>query len=150
MSVPLLLDARSALSLNQRSLAEFLGISSRTVQRWDAGRSQPVDAEWHKLARAVHPIDPELAARLAKAGRSSLDELGLGRAAPPPIDVRHLADGVVCAAAESMDLTPRAVRPAVFAAFRRARQMRLTVEDMESALAPPEPPRKKPRSADSM
>jgi hypothetical protein len=46
-----------------------------------------------------------------------------------------------------MNLTPSAVRPALLAAFRRAREMRLTVEDMENALTPRELPeeRKKRR-----
>src|SRR4029077_3744164 len=37
----LLNDVRRALSLNQRTLAELLQVSSRTVQRWDAGTSAP-------------------------------------------------------------------------------------------------------------
>ncbi len=140
MNVALTLEARSALSLNQRTLAEMLGISARTVQRWDARRSEPARSDWHAMARAVHPIDAELAERLAKEGRSSLEELGLvGAAAPAPpssaYELHHLADAVVCAAAEAIDLPPRAIRQALIAAFRRARQMRLSVEDMESALA---------------
>jgi DNA-binding transcriptional regulator YiaG len=97
MTVPLHFEARHALSMNQRMLAEFLGLSSRTVQRWDAGKGHPSPIEWHKLARATHATNPELAARLAKAGGSSLQELGFAPAEPPPVDVRHLADGVVCA-----------------------------------------------------
>lgn len=145
----LLWDARQALSLNQQTLAEFLGISSRTVQRWDARESAPTNSDLHKLARAVHPINPELAARLAKEGSSSLEELGIVRPPDPPppapapqpaYELAHLADGVVCAAAESMGLTPLAIRPALLAAFRRAREMHLTVEQMEEALAPKAPP----------
>jgi len=142
----LTLDARRVLSLNQRTLAEFLGLSSRTVQRWDARQSLPTHSDLHKLAHAVHPLDPELAARLAKAGSSSLEEVGIARppeSSPPAArayDLAHLADGVVCAAADSMSLTPNAIRPALVAAFRRARQMHLTVEDMENALSPKEQP----------
>src|SRR5258708_38339150 len=84
MNVALTLEARSALSLNQRTLAEMLGISARTVQRWDARRSEPARSDWHAMARAVHPIDAELAERLAQAGRTSLAELGLVGAPPPP------------------------------------------------------------------
>src|SRR5580658_1565840 len=79
----LLLEASRALSLNQRELAELLGISSRTVQRWFARRSSPISLHWHALARATHGAQPALAARLARQGGSSLEELALV-AQPPP------------------------------------------------------------------
>lgn len=143
----LLIQTHSALGLNQRELAELLEISLRTVQRWAAGRSSPAQHDWHAMARAVHPVDPVLAERLAAAGGSSLAALGFVPPpvpppvlppAPPPViyDPRHLADGVVCAAAESADLSPQAIRMVLLAAFRRAREMRLTVEEMERALTP--------------
>ena len=50
-----------------------------------------------------------------------------------------LAHGVVCVAAEAMDLSPRALRPALFAAFKHARELGLTMDAMETALAPPAP-----------
>jgi DNA-binding XRE family transcriptional regulator len=136
----LLNEVRWALSLNQRTLAELLQVSSRTVQRWDAGTSAPAMLDWYAMARAAHPVDPALAERLAAAGGTSLKALGLVAELPPAAtpstayELRHLADAVVCAAAESIDATPHAIRTALLAAFRRARQMRLTVEDMERAL----------------
>jgi hypothetical protein len=142
MNSALLFEAQQALSLNQRMVGELLGLSVRTVQRWYARRSSPADFQWHQLAKAVHETNPDLAARLAAEGGSTLQALGLVSASPSPpghpsgCDLAHLADGVVCAAAESMDLPPRAVRPALLAAFRRARQMGLTLEDVEKALTP--------------
>jgi hypothetical protein len=149
VSVALHLEARRVLVLGQRTLGERLGVSARTVQRWDAGESVPATFHWHEMARAVHPIDPGLAGRLAEVGGSSLAALGL--AEPPTAvpsgahDLRHLADGVVCAAAESIDLSPRIVRTALLAAFRRARAMNLTMEDVESALAPESAARREPK-----
>jgi DNA-binding XRE family transcriptional regulator len=151
MKGALLHEVRWALSLNQRTLAELLQVSSRTVQRWDAGTSTPAMVDWHAMARAAHPVDPALAERLAAAGGTSLKTLGLVPESPPAAtpsppelppaatpspayELRHLADAVVCAAAESIDATPHAIRTALIAAFRRARQMRLTTEDMERAL----------------
>jgi hypothetical protein len=134
-------EACVALSLNQRELGELVGLSTRTIQRLYARRTDFIYIQWQKLARAAYPAHPDLAARLAAQGGSSLQALGLVKPAPPapalaaPLyDVQHLADGVVCAAAEAIDLTPRAIRPALLAAFRRARQMRLTVEELDSAL----------------
>jgi len=56
--------------------------------------------------------------------------LGGAHLAPP----RVLA-AVVCAAAEAMDASPRAVRPALLAAVRVAREVGLTLADLESLLA---------------
>ncbi|MDP9001553.1 MAG: hypothetical protein M3O46_15745, partial [Myxococcota bacterium] len=42
--------------------------------------------------------------------------------------VRTLIDAVVCAAAEALDVSPRAVRPALLAAFARASELGLTLE----------------------
>jgi hypothetical protein len=48
---------------------------------------------------------------------------------------RHLvADAVVCAGADAVDTTPGAVRAILLAAFRRARELGLGVEEVEKAL----------------
>jgi hypothetical protein len=134
---PLLHEACRALGLNQRQLGELVGLSTRTVQRLYTGHASFISPHWLMLARAAYPSHPELAARLATEGGTTLLALGLERPAPAPFshDVHHLTDGVVCAAADAIELTPRAVRPALLAAFRRAREMRLTVEQVEAALA---------------
>ena len=46
----------------------------------------------------------------------------------PTYDVAHLVDSIVCAAAESIDGSPRAIRPAVKAAFDRAAALGLGLE----------------------
>lgn len=48
-----------------------------------------------------------------------------------------LVDSVICAAAEAMSLPPQTVRPAIVAAFVRARDARLTTEAVAAALSPP-------------
>jgi hypothetical protein len=49
-----------------------------------------------------------------------------------------LVDSITCAAADAMSATPEAVRPALRAAFARARDLRLTTAEVASALAPPD------------
>jgi len=145
-----LLDARRALGMTQRTLGGALGSSHRTVTRWDGGRSTPADFHLHRLAALLMPIDVDLAEEAAAFGGRSLEDLGL-RAAPPPPPAppapppppaplpqatsEDLVDIVVCAAAEATDVSPRALRPTLYAAFRRARQIGLTVEAVEEALA---------------
>jgi hypothetical protein len=41
---------------------------------------------------------------------------------------------VVCAAAEALSLAPQSVRPALLAAFEKAREVELTVEEVASVL----------------
>jgi hypothetical protein len=151
----LLLEVSRALSLNQRQLGALVGVSSRTVQRWHRGGS-PAATHWHALARATHATDADLAARAAAEGHRSLEELGLVAPAPVPppapppaprYDVQHLADAVVCAAAEAIDVTPGAVRPALLAAVRRAKHMHLTLEDLEASLGAAKPRRRGASSA---
>jgi hypothetical protein len=52
----------------------------------------------------------------------------------PPPDPIHIVDTVVCAAAEAMQIMPDDIRPALRAAFRRARLAGLTTEAVDMAL----------------
>lgn len=152
-AVGLTLEARSLLLLGQRSLGDLLGLSRRTIQRWDAGKSSPASWELAKLATVVHPRDADLAAKLAASAGTTLEALGLAipppaavepapaiaPQGPPPLSPRHLVDVVVCAAAEALNVAPPAVRPVLLAAFRKAREVGLKVEDVEGVLGPPTP-----------
>jgi transcriptional regulator with XRE-family HTH domain len=142
--VLLTLDARRALNSDQRRMGELLGVSRRTVQRWDSGRGGPSAGQLARLASAVHPLDAALAGRIAGAAGTTLVELGRERPAPPvaspvaapppPSPPSHLTDAVVCAAAEALEASPTAVRPVLLAAFRRAHEVGLRVEQVEEAL----------------
>jgi DNA-binding XRE family transcriptional regulator len=146
----LLADARRALGLTQEQLGTLLSSSKRTVQRWETGRGVPY--AWHlaPLAARVHPHDAELAADLAAAAGGTLESLGIVAppappppppapepATPPPMPPmpRHLAvDAVVCVASESLGQLPGPVRGALLAAFRRARELGLSCDEVERAL----------------
>ena len=149
--IPLLQRARRVLDLSsQGALGEALGSSARTGQRWEQGRSDMGMPDLHKLIVMVHPRDPQLAAQLAQVKGTTLLAAGIAppppplpvaaappaSPAPPPPDPAYLVDTVVCAAAEAMDVMPEGIRPALRAAFRRARLARLTVEDIDAALNP--------------
>ena len=153
----LVIEAQRVLGHTQEQLGKMLGLSRRTVSRWGNHTSGPTPEHLHALARAVHPLDPALAAKLARAGGETLERLGIARPAPaaaPPVTAavaaaprpfpptRLVVESVVCAAAETMQASPSAVRGVLRAAFTRARGLGLTVEEMDDALA--EPARKKP------
>jgi len=147
--------AMHSLGTNQRGLADLLGLSRRTISRWvKHGHPVASPARIDTLARAVHAHDPALAARIVAVRGATLVDAGIARPEPPPAPPAppppYLVDVVVCAAAEALDVSPRVVRPALLAAFQRARAVGLDVAALESSLSkpsPPEPPRQRQRPA---
>lgn len=144
--------ANQTLKLTNEQLGALCQVSTRTVSRWWSHESAPDFNVFRKLAVAAHPKDPALAADLATAGGVTLEELGLVVApppqpapivapppSPPPVPTRLLVESVVCSAAEELDAAPRAVRGILRAAFRRAREMHLSVEMLDDALTPAVP-----------
>jgi transcriptional regulator with XRE-family HTH domain len=133
--------ARYALRVSQVGLAELLGASRRTGQRWDAGQSYPSPSQLIALAKAVYARDSALASEVAISVGTTVEALGL---APPeaPAPIENIVDSVVCAAAEAMDALPRAIRPALMAAFARARELHLSIEDVERGLKRKSPPKR--------
>jgi hypothetical protein len=139
-----------ALRMSQREMGKLLGSVKRTVQRWERRGATFTTSDVATLASAVHPVDPALAARIAKEGGTSLLELGLERApAPPPppapaalpaalvlppLPTATLVDSIVCVAADAIGVPPRTIRPALAAAFARAREVRLDVGAVADSL----------------
>ena len=141
--------ARATLLLSQLALAEALGASRRTGQRWDAAQAYPNYGQLETLARLVHPKDPGFAAEIANGLGTTLVELGLEPAPSPPVQAPsaqlprtsseqrrgHIVDSVVCAAAEAMNVLPGAIRPALLAAFTRASDLGLDIDAVVEGLA---------------
>ena len=160
-SLPYLLsEARRVLGIpNQAALGELLGSSAHTGQRWERGQATMMPHQLQKIVSLVHARDPALAAEMAGAASTTLAQLGIDPApaqAPAAAsaavvtsapDPAFLVDTVVCAAAEAMDVMPEGIRPALRAAFRRARLARLSVEDIDAALNAPESTSKEAASA---
>ncbi len=138
--LPAIIEAVRAAQLAYPRLAQELGVSKRTVQRWVNGQSSPAQEHWRRLATLVHPRDAELAARLAGIGATTIDALGLQKPAAASADpaaariTRAHADAIVCAAADEMDVRPRKVRRAVAAAFARAVDLGYPAEAVARAL----------------
>jgi DNA-binding XRE family transcriptional regulator len=133
-------QARRTLGVSQRELGELLGASRRTAARWEWGHSELSVSNACDLARRVHPHDPALASELAAAASQTLESLGLLVSTPPPRAL--VVDAVVCVAAEVLGMAPGAVRGALHAAFKRTRELQLSLEDVEAALAPAPAPGK--------
>jgi len=129
---------RMALGLTAVDAAALMGASRRTSQRWSAGRTSPDALSLHRLAVAVLPKDPKLAERIhAHAARGAAKAgLPLPPLAPPEgaTPDPHAVDTILCAAADAMNLAPRAVRPGLLAALLRAKEVSMGVETMIMAL----------------
>jgi hypothetical protein len=134
-------EARRSLGKSQNGLAAMLGVSRRTGQRWTAAGGVPF-YRMTDLAKVVAPVDVALAAEIAQAAGTTLEALGVAPrptapAAPPPLPAHlrgRVVDAVVCSAAEAMQTTPQAVRPALLAAFACARDLGLAVDEVERVL----------------
>ena len=114
--------ARRALLKSQTDIANLCGVSLRTVQRWDTGRSTPSAWHIHAVVDALQAVDPELAAELEMwAPRPKAPEV-----ASPPEEA--------CSAADAVAMLPDAVRPAIHAAFARAAEAGLTMREVVDVL----------------
>ncbi|HEY6461437.1 MAG TPA: helix-turn-helix transcriptional regulator [Polyangiaceae bacterium] len=151
----LITQAQRTIGMSQRQLGELVGASRRTITRWFGGGSTPELDALQAIARAVYPHDASLAAALAAETGQTLVSLGIEMPPPPPAPVvvaappppelagpparpfppaRLVVDSIVCAAAESMQCAPSAVRDVLRAAFARARGLGLTLEEVEEGL----------------
>jgi hypothetical protein len=168
-SIGLVALAQAALGLTQGGLAEMFEVSRRTISRMMDKKALPSTLQLHALARAVHPINPALAALLATEGNETLEGLGIVQPVPPPVPAvapeppappappvvvapeppppppppprplpppRLMVESIVCAAAETMQTTPAAVRDVLRTAFKRARGLGMTIEEVDEALSP--------------
>lgn len=146
----MLMKAQEALGTSQEGLGKLIGVSRRTMVRWQGGRGGPSYDTWLALVRLVYRANRAAAAEIAREIGGTLVSLGLEAApapgiAPPPVPVAparplpsipDLADSIVCAAAEAVATTPQAMRPALLAAFERAASLGLATGEVRDALRP--------------
>lgn len=142
--------------MTQAELADAMGTSSRTVIRWEKGHASLVPDQARELARLVREEDDELADELlvvTGVGAEGGVDVAIAGAlepllapAPTPREPaaapaphapapKHLVDAVLFAAADAVDMVPRAVTPAVVAAFTRAHELGLSIEAVVEGLA---------------
>jgi transcriptional regulator with XRE-family HTH domain len=143
----LLVEAQHALGGSQTDLGKLVGVSRRTVWRWQGGQSSPDGREILTIIGKVHAVNAPLAARLAQAYGETLESLGI---VPPPkaierpiekpdpladpLQRRAFVDAVVCAAAEALDVSPRLVRRVLAIAVARARDTGVSLDVLGETL----------------
>jgi hypothetical protein len=123
--------AQLALRMIQVEFAEFLGVSDRTMRRWEVSGTTFTYEMLLTVATAVHPKDPQLAGRLAAYHGLTVEDLGLGLAPDQAV-----AFGILRAAAEAAGTRPHEMRPALAAALEHARAAGLTMDAAHALFAP--------------
>jgi hypothetical protein len=158
----LLSRAHTALGITGTDLAKLLGMSRRTISRWYGRRTSIGSMALGQLAPHVYAHDPALAERMHAYVAERMASLRLPP--PPPLPVPQPAvrpastdeppsavtaasqqlrvDAVVFAACDAMDAAPRAARVGLAAAVRRARELGVSLEEIERALSTPAKTRK--------
>jgi transcriptional regulator with XRE-family HTH domain len=82
----MLIYAREALGLDQGDLARAMGVSRRTIIRWQKGQTAPVEAQIREFAAMVREQDEDLADELLASAMFELlvrpEEVGTSAAVP--------------------------------------------------------------------
>ena len=139
-----------ALGISGTALAKLLGVSSKTITRWHGGQSSISAFPIGDMAPHVYAKDPALATRMRAYAAAEL--AAANHPPPPPLPIpvapeapapaaapvsnRLQVTGVVYAACEAMNAGPAAAKPVVLAAFRAARELGLSLDDVLRELAP--------------
>jgi DNA-binding transcriptional regulator YiaG len=126
-------ECRIALGLTQNEFGNILGRTKRTIQRWEDRGPLLIPQEVEALARALHPVRPDLAEKVAVATGTTLHALGIRPTAGLSADTDPI-ESVVRAAAEAMGVSGEAIRPAIAAAFARAHAVGLDVQTVAQGL----------------
>ena len=148
-SIELLERGRIALGVSPADLARLLGVSPKTVWRWLGRRTTMATQHLGALALLVHPHDAALAARIHAFASAWLIERGFEPPEPLPVPVdttpkveapvlpmRLRVETVVYAACKASNTTPVVATRAILAALRRAREVGISVDDLERELEP--------------
>lgn len=140
--------AREDLGITQDELARRLGVSTRTVARWESGASEPKGAaQKERLAEAVSPSSVAGAAVSAALGflgqPAGIAAAALGAATAGYLFTRGRPDPerlkvvsmLLRGAADELDVTWERFREALGPAMRQASSMQITIDELVSLLS---------------
>ena len=130
-SAALLVHCQIALGLTQEQFGELLGITRRTVQRWQQRGFEPMAFQAEALAQALRPVRPDLAEQVLELARMAALRAGATPARPATAEV---IDAILQAAAGAGGTSPEAIRPAVTAAFLEAAEAGVDVSAVVAGL----------------
>jgi transcriptional regulator with XRE-family HTH domain len=131
-SAALLVHCQLALGLTQRQLGELLGRDRRTIQRWQEKGVELMPDQAQTLANALQPARPDLAEQVLELGRKTAIMAGMAGVSSATAEV---IDAILQAAADAGGTSPQAIRPAVTAAFLKAREVGVEVRAIVAGLS---------------
>ncbi|HEY3820060.1 MAG TPA: helix-turn-helix transcriptional regulator [Polyangiaceae bacterium] len=128
---------RAALGLSQESFGARIGVSRRTLTRWEIYDELPPVGQRKHLATSLPDAPPELRAALVRT--LQLDDAFIAPLVePPPAPAPSTAalDGAFLALCEQVELAPGRMRAGLVAFLRRAEAMGLSLEATRAGLEP--------------
>jgi transcriptional regulator with XRE-family HTH domain len=137
---------RGSTALTQPQLATSLGVSAKTVSRWELGEKRPTRAQvldLLRVLRAAEGVDFERLAHLARLAGLDPGEHALpttthhaGAAASrlSAADVRTRADIALLATAEQLDISPRGLRQGLRAVLEAVETSGYTIAELRAVL----------------
>lgn len=129
----LMLECQFALKLNQQEFAALLGRDRRTVQRWQQTGMALDLVQAETLANALRPTRPDLADQIVELGKQHAELAGLARPVTPAS--QEVIATILEAAAASSGVSVEAIRPGVMAAFEKAAEGGVDVEEVVAGLS---------------
>jgi transcriptional regulator with XRE-family HTH domain len=117
-----------SLGISQREMGDLVGVTKRTIQRWqDGGTSMLDEDQATALAERLRPGHPALADEVMALGRR------FGTTSARPVSPEELA-AILGAAATAGGTSPEGARPLVLAAFQEAAAQGVDVWTVVAAL----------------
>jgi len=117
-------DARIAIRFTQIDFAAELGVSRRTLSRWEMDATTPASREILWLVSKLHSFDREVSRGVAR-------ELGVQPAKGPPPEALEAA---VVAAAASLNVPHARLRSALATIVKSWRETGATLDDAAASL----------------
>ena len=121
-------DIRARLELTQSALAEKLGVTARTINRWETGASDVPDSVLPQALSLLRAQDPEAADELAV-------RVGLPAAREQERARRAALDHAVFVVADDLDISPRRARDAMLRFLDHLLAAGMTARDARARLA---------------
>ena len=132
--------ARKALNLDHRELADTLGVSTRTMVRWESGRTLPREYARDPVIQWAGTLRQPLAEPVLRSLGVMMPDETTGAANSEDLaTARIFLDHAVLSAAEAHGIAPRALRGAVVAVLEAARKAHVSMAMAISMLAPAAP-----------
>jgi transcriptional regulator with XRE-family HTH domain len=137
--------ARRLVGLAQRELGARVGVSGRSVSRWETGHWEPHRAQRLSLLKVFAELPPPMVRELTVllSGVDPGPPAPAAAPAPEPVDVRALVDRLVLSAADQLDVGPRSLRAALATMLGSLDRAQIALPAVLAALAPAAPSAKK-------